>query len=92
MNTADDEPEVVSYLRDFPPFRAPKDCQVIESRTRVAVRSQSGHELWHLYTKKRHARGALAAWEFFADLTPARKGTTSEARATKWVVDGVWKP
>jgi hypothetical protein len=85
-----DEPEVVSCLRQHhPPLLTPRDCQVIESRTRVAVRSQSGHKLWHLYTKERHARGMLAGWDF-VDLIPARKGTTSEAQATKWVVDGEW--
>jgi hypothetical protein len=78
----DDEPEVVSYFNG-------ERC-VIESKDRVALLSRYGHELWHLYKKKRHARGALAAWEFFADLTPACKGTTSEAQATKWVVDGKW--
>lgn len=81
---ADDEPEVVSYFND--------GRFVIESRHRVALLFRPGSGLWHLYTKKRHARSApLADWTF-DDLTPARKGTTSEARATKWVVDGVWKP
>lgn len=78
-----DEPEVVSYFNG-------ERC-VIESKDRVALLSRYGHELWHLYKKKRHTRSApFATWAFFADLTPARKGTTSEARATKWVVDGKW--
>ena len=86
-----EEPEVVSCLRQYP-LLAPRDCQVIESQTRVAVLSRYGHELWHLYKKPKKARSApLADWDF-TDLTPARKGTTSEAQATKWVVDGVWKP
>jgi hypothetical protein len=46
--------------------------------------------MWHLYTKKRKGRSApLSDWHR-DDLTPARKGTTSEAQATKWVVDGEW--
>jgi hypothetical protein len=84
----DDEPEVVAYLDD-------DGRLVIESRERVArrrrlrIRHPDGlYEMWHLYTKKRKARSAaLSDWDF-VDLTPARKGTTSEAQATKWVVDG----
>jgi hypothetical protein len=86
----DDEPEVVAYLDD-------DGRLVIESRERVArrrrlrIRHPDGlYEMWHLYTKKRKARSAaLSDWDF-VDLTPARKGTTSEATATKWVVDGKW--
>jgi hypothetical protein len=78
-----EEPEVVAYID--------AGQLVIESRHRVAKLGRYGHELWHLYAKKRHARGMLADWDF-VDLTPARKGTTSEAQATKWVVDGEWKP
>jgi hypothetical protein len=86
----DDEPEVVAYLDD-------DGRLVIESRERVArrrrlrIRHPDGlYEMWHLYTKKRHARSAaLSDWDF-VDLAPARKGTSSEARATKWVVDGEW--
>lgn len=78
----DDEPEVVSYIDS--------DWPVIESRYRIAVLSRRGHELWHLYMKKRKARSAaLSDWDS-VDLTTAQKGTTSEARATKWVVDGKW--
>jgi len=78
----DDEPEVVAYIS--------AGCFVIESRDRAALLSWYGHKMWHLYTKKRHARSApLADWTF-DDLTPARKGTTSEAQATKWVIDGKW--
>jgi hypothetical protein len=86
----DDEPEVVAYLDD-------DGRLVIESRERVArrrrlrIRHPDGlYEMWHLYTKKRKARSAaLSDWDF-VDLTPARKGTTSEAQATTWVVDGEW--
>jgi hypothetical protein len=86
----DDEPEVVAYLDD-------DGRLVIESRERVArrrrlrIRHPDGlYEMWHLYTKKRKARSAaLSDWDF-VDLAPARKGTTSEAQATKWVVDGEW--
>ena len=78
----DEEPEVVMYLNG--------GRFVIESKDRVALLSWYGSEMWHLYTKKWKARStALADWDF-ADLTPARKGTTSEATATKWVVDGKW--
>jgi hypothetical protein len=85
---ADVESEVFSYLREVP--SRPGRCRVIESQRRVAVLSRYGHELWHLYTKKRKARSApLADWTF-DDLTPACKGTSSEAQATKWVVDGKW--
>ena len=78
----DDEPEVVAYFNG--------GRFVIESRYRVAVLSRHGHKLWHFYTKKRKARSAaLSDWDF-VDLAPARKGTTSEAQATKWVVDGEW--
>ena len=77
-----EEPEVVAYIS--------AGRFVIESRDRAALLSWYGHELWHLYTKLRNARSApLADWDL-ADLTPARKGTSSEARATKWVVDGKW--
>lgn len=79
---ADAEPEVVAYFND--------GRFVIESRHRVALLSRHGSEMWHLYTKKRHARSApLSDWHR-DDLTPARKGTSSEATATKWVVDGEW--
>jgi hypothetical protein len=78
----DDEPEVVMYLNG--------GRFVIESRHRVALLSRHGSEMWHLYAKKRHARRApLSDWHR-DDLIPARKGTSSEATATKWVVDGEW--
>jgi len=78
----DDEPEVVMYLNG--------GRFVIESRHRVALLSWYGSDLWHLYTKTKKVRSAaLADWNF-ADLIPARKGTSSEATATKWVVDGKW--
>ena len=78
----DDEPEVVSYFNG--------ERFVIESKDRVALLSRYGHELWHLYKKKRHARSApLADWTF-DDLTSAKRGTTSEAQATRSVVEGKW--
>lgn len=78
----DDEPEVVMYL-DGGRF-------VIESKDRVALLSWYGSKMWHLYTKKRRAqRAEIGEWGHL-DLIPARKGTTSEAQATKWVVDGEW--
>ncbi len=80
----DEEPEVVSYVNP--------GMSVIESRDRAALLFRHGSGFWHLYTKKRHARSAPIADWTFDDLTPARKGTTSEAQATKWVVDGEWKP
>jgi hypothetical protein len=87
----DAEPEVVMYQllhEDHRRFGGGRF--VIESKDRVALLSGYGSEMWHLYTKKRKGRSApLADWTF-DDLTPARKGTTSEAQATKWVVDGEW--
>lgn len=79
-----DEPEIVSYLDH--------GRLVIESKQRVAALSRYGSELFHLYNKTRHASSTqpLAGWDF-ADLIPTKKGTTSEAQATKWVIDGVWK-
>jgi hypothetical protein len=88
---ADAEPEVVMYQRLHEDHRRVGGGRfVIESKDRVALRSGYGSEMWHLYTKKRKARSApLSDWHR-DDLAPARKGTTSEAQATKWVVDGEW--
>ncbi len=87
----DADPEVVMYQRLHEDHRRVGGGRfVIESKDRVALLSGYGSEMWHLNTKKRKARSAaLSDWDY-ADLTPACKGTSSEARATKWVVDGKW--
>lgn len=78
----DEEPEVVSYVNP--------GMSVIESKGRVALLFRHGSGLWHLYKKKRHARSAALSDWTFDDLTPAYRGTTSEAQATRSVVEGKW--